>query len=224
MNILKRIKLLKSIITGMLFPLIIVLFVLVLQISILGGLEGSKFIDRTDLLLKIEKVISKGASLDDVKQIYQNRKHIRRNIFSFGKGKSAQYVEPISLSTVLKDLKSELYLRENVDKNLANSIKKILDNHEKTNPFDKLESGQKLYFEVIQSKLGDNYSLIQENINRIVDQLVNKNQLVTEYFKDATFSFRLSVFALVLGALAFIPQVFAAWRWWRRRSEQEAKD
>jgi hypothetical protein len=186
------------------------------------GRDDSKSVDRGKLLTDIERAIGSGAELQDVKQIFENRKGFDTNIIrAFFRGREAEakaiYKEPLALNSVLKDLKAEVFLRKEVNKDLVQKIKVVLAEQERTNPFDKLDPGQRIHFESIQSKLGDGYAHIQQDLNLIVDEMANKNQLVVRYLADATSSYRISVIALVVGALALIPQLFAAWRWWRRR-------
>lgn len=203
-----------------------------LVVALIGGLilnlsvttkEDQKHVDKSKLFSEMETAINSGAELSDIKQIFENRKYIKRNLIGdiftkdFSNNKST-YDEPVSLTRVLKDLKSEVFLNKDGNKEFAAKVKLILAEHEKTNPFDKLESNQRIHFETIQSKTGEGYPHIQQDINLIVDELANKNQLVTKYLKDSTLSFRISVFALVIGILAFIPQLVSAWRWWKNKT------
>lgn len=195
------------------------------MVSVIFGRVDQKYVDKVKLHSEIEMAINSGAELQDIKQIFENRKYVRQNILinifrSTEEEAKAVYNEPLALSSVLKDLKADIFLHKDGRKDLALKIKTILAEHEKTNPFDKLDSGQRIHFETIQSKLGDSYGHIQQDVNLIVDELSSKNQLITKYLRDATLSFRLSVVALVIGLLAFLPQVVATWRWWRNKIEK----
>jgi hypothetical protein len=190
------------------------------------GLSDSKIVDRTKLLADIEMAVNSGAELQDIRQIFENRKHVRlsiiKDIFRSSEAEDkAIYKEPVALNSVLKDLKADIFLRKEVNKELVQKIKAALAEYEKSNPFDKLESSQRIHFETIQSKLGDGYAHIQQDVNLIVDEMSNKNQLVAKYLGDATLSFRISVIALVVGVIAFIPQLAGVWRWWRRKTKGE---
>lgn len=181
------------------------------------------FVDRKNLHMNVTTAIKNGAQLSDVKQIFENRKHAKgvSQLFDLllyvknSRNSDEFYREPVNLTTILKDIKSELYLTNTVDLELVASISKTIAEHEKTNPFDKLEPSQRIHFELIQTKLGDKYAPIQENVVRIVDEIDNKNMLVSKYFSDATMSFRISIIALVIGILALIPQLKNLWSWWR---------
>lgn len=197
-----------------------------LLFEVTGG--ANKYVNRSLLVSKIELSISKGAELEDIVQIFKNRKHVRRPLFSglFGnKEKSLEgyYKEPISMQKVLRDLKAELFLKDNVNQELVEVIKSKLNEHIKTDPFNKLEPGQKVHFEAVQTKLADKYSDIQININRIVDELDNKNQLVVKYLTDATLSYRISIIALIIGLFALVPQIIRAWKSWRKKSVESVK-
>lgn len=181
------------------------------------------YIDRIQLLSDIEKAIGNGADLQDVKQLYENRNYTRRYLMSgflSGDPEKSFYQEPLALSTVLKDLRAEMFLRTEVNEELATKIKQFIVEHEKTNPFDKLETTQRLHFETIQSKMGSNYNHIQHDVNLIVDQLAEKNQLVEKYLKDATLGLRLSIIALIVGVISLIPQVFSTWQSIRQKKDK----
>jgi hypothetical protein len=202
-------------------PLMAALLSLMGVFLTLGSGEPKK-VDRNKLLSDIEIAISNGAELEDVKQIFENRRYLSQlNITKLFRSSEtedrATYKEPLALSSVLKDLKSEMFFRKQVNKDLVQRIKLVLSEHEKRNPFDKLEAGQRIHFESVQSKLGENYTYIQQDLNLIVDDLANKNQLVVKYLSDATRGFWISVVALIVGAAALVPQVITLWRWWRRR-------
>jgi len=121
------------------------------------------------------------------------------------------------MEKVLKDLKAELFLKDNVNQELAKRIKDKLNEHKRTDPFDKLEPGQKVHFEAVQTKLAGKYSDIQTNINRIVDELDNKNKLVAEYLTDATLSYKISIIALIIAILAWVPQIIRGVKSWRQK-------
>lgn len=205
--------------------------IIVFAMAFAAALQESQGVDKQDLFQNIERAIQNGAGLDDVRQIFHNRKHVPEfNIFRlFRTGKLRRehiYVEPITLGVVLKDVKSEIFLKKDVNKDFHEKISRMLSEHERINPFDKLNSDQKLQFEQIQSKLGENYDDIEKNINLIVDELASKNDIVAKYLRDATLSFRISVVALIIGVLAFLPQFVGFWRWlmskWRSSSDEEA--
>ena len=171
-------------------PLLLVGSILVIMLSMTviydAGRANSSSVDRNKLLTDIEMAINNDAELQDIKQIFVNRNHlspsIKRIFLSSEAEAKVLYKEPVSLNSVLKDLKAEIFLRKEVNKELVNKIKKVLAEHEKINPFDKLEANQRLHFETIQSKLGDGYAYIQQDVNLIVDEMANKNQLVAKYF------------------------------------------
>ena len=113
----------------------------------------------------------------------------------------------------------KLYLNSEVKPDLIKLISEKLNEHEQSNPFDRLEPGQRVHFELVQTKLGTNYVQIQDNINRIVDEIDNKNKLVDKYFSDATMSYRISIIALLIGLLALLPMVKNFWGWLRKKTD-----
>lgn len=171
------------------------------------GKQRPMEVEKTSIHKNISTAAKNGADLDDVKQIFQNRKHVKHNVVdslvSLFRGPGASindetYIEPIDLSTVLKDIKSDYRIKDGDNLKLIESMAQLIDEHEKTSPFDKLDPSQRIHFEMIKVKLGDNYSIAQDSINRVVDELDSKNMLVNKYFSEATLSYRYSLLALVL--------------------------
>lgn len=59
-------------------------------------------------------------------------------------------------------------------------------------------------------KLDSNYVKIQPDINKIVDELANKNQLVSTYLNKSDISFYISVFALFVTFIFSLYQIYQA--------------
>jgi len=205
--------------------IIVFLSVLVAYFALLfflfSRLDGPKTIDKEQLFSRMETAIKNGADFDDIRQIFGARSYIRgvKSFFQlFDRTESSsQYREPLNLSDVLKDMRAELFVKGNADLDLAAKYRKFVDEHEKRNPFDKLEGGQRVHFETMQAKIGEKYVIVQQDVNRIVDELASKNELVNKYLSDSTLSFRLSIVALALSAFAFIPQLTIFFGWTTRK-------
>jgi hypothetical protein len=180
--------------------------------------RNTTYTDKIVLHKYISKAVVNGAGLDDVKQIFINRVRIEKSFLGFKSFFSSEseitfdkvsYKEPIALSTVLKDIKSDLWINSGDNSELISSFATLIDENEKTNPFDKLEPSQKVHFEIIKDKLGSNYAEAQESINRIIDEMENKSNLINKYFSEATLSYRLSLAAFVLSIFSIMPQLIA---------------
>jgi hypothetical protein len=112
------------------------------------------------------------------------------------------------LSSVLHDIRADFYTGENApDSNLISAINNIILSHEQKNPFDKLTNQQKDYFENVRQKSGDTYSLIQNDINNISEELYNQNLLVERYLSDSTTSLYVSIFSLLFALIVSAVQI-----------------
>ena len=80
-------------------------------------------------------------------------------------------MEETPLSIVLNDILSDYYLKGTNDTIFLNKLKSIILVQLQTNPFDKLEANQKNDFENLRVKLNDNFYLVQNDINRISEEL-----------------------------------------------------
>src|SRR5690625_7718738 len=93
--------------------------------------------------------------------------------------KSDCYDVSVPLSSVLSDLRVNSF-REN-NKNILPLLNRVMAEYNQVNPFDKLVSNQKYYFENIRIKSGEGDINIGSDLNNIADELHHKNLLVEEY-------------------------------------------
>jgi len=112
----------------------------------------------------------------------------------------------VPLSVVLSDIRVNAF-REG-KKDLLPTIEPIIREYDEVNPFDKLQVGQKDYFENIRIKSGEKYPDIVNDINNLVDELHEKNMLVDEYLGDSKMSFWISIIAVALSLLIGGYQIF----------------
>ncbi|TCN79611.1 hypothetical protein [Shewanella fodinae] len=138
-------------------------------------------------------------------QITQPKVSDVKTLFS---SKENYYRDGIALSIVLDDVRLQAYRAR--DKSLLPKLEPIIHEYEETNPFDKLQTGQKDYFENIRIKIGDEYPKISNDVNNLSDELFNQNQLVSEYLSDSKMSFWISVTALCLSLLIGGYQIFSS--------------
>lgn len=158
----------------------------------------------------IQKTIKSNASLDVVKNIYTNRKEYSPSLTDlFNKSSDKdKYLAETPLSEILNDMKADYYLSKNQDTIYLKKLITIINAHETINPFDKLEENQKNDFENLRFKLGASYSSVSTDVNRITEELHNKNQLVVKYLDKSNISFLISIAALVITILLSFYQIY----------------
>lgn len=168
--------------------------------------EGS-YIDKNSLQNDISNIVKNDGDLRALKQSLINQPTVSKikTLFSSQEG---YYRNGVALSTVLDDVRLQAY--RTGDKEILPMLEPIIDEYEETNPFDKLQTGQKDYFENIRIKTGDKYSDISNDINNLADELFQQNQLVNEYLSDSKMSFWISVIALFLSLLIGSYQIFTS--------------
>lgn len=191
------------------------LFIPIYIISLSYLILNDDYIDKKQIHHKLITSINNGATLQVIKNIYENREivfigSIKRLITS----KSNYYRYETSLSQILFDIETNHYLEEkNID---INKTSRIISNYITINPFDSLETNQKDMFTDIKLKISkDNYKVIQNNLEKIASELTQKNNLVNEYLKDSTTSFWVSISALVFSFILGILQL------WQSRVERQ---
>lgn len=159
------------------------------------SVEEGRYIDKATMQKNLATVITNGGDLRAIKQSFSNQPAISevRLIFT---SKSSYYPKSIALSSVLDDVRVQAFL--NNQKDLLPKLDVLINEYEEINPFDKLQVGQKDYFENIRIKTEDSYPKIKNDINNLVDELHQKNLLVNEYLSDSKMSFWTSIFAVFL--------------------------
>ncbi len=185
------------------FAAIIFVFVFFIGLTMANIIGSDELYFSKSIKVNIELAIRKKANLKIVKHIYSNRKLESKNILDIIKTKD-RYLNTIQLTTILKDLLEDHYTDSLsvVDDWYIERINALIIEHNQINPFDKLDLSQKSMFENVRFKLDSNYLTISNDINKIVDDLDEKNNLVTEYLNRSNQSFYISIIALIL-TLAF---------------------
>lgn len=172
--------------------------------------EQGSLVKKEKLSKDLLTAIQNGADLRTVRQIYNNRSKENLGIKAlFINTEDAYYRTDTPLSIVLEDLRASLFLTGKSNKtSLLQQLDNIAFEHTKLNPFDKLDPRQKDYFQNISVKLSDSYALIQPEVNRIADELYNKNLLVTEYLGTSRISFWISIAALIFSLVIALFQTY----------------
>ncbi len=162
-----------------------------------------------DIKNQIVLAIQNDADLDIIKNIYKNKEIKSSSLISRIKGKSEDiYPVTTPLSRILEDIQVDLYLSEIPDSVMLKKIKCTIDLHNQVNPFDKLDQNQKHNFDNIQIKLSDEFSLIQNDVTKIADELHSKNLLVDKYLDKSTTSYWISIIALFTTIVLSIFQLY----------------
>lgn len=170
-------------------------------------IEEKKFVEKGILQGDIEKIITNGGDLSSIKQALRTQPTV--NAFKIIiSDKSNYYNVDIPLSIVLNDMRVNAF-RE-AKKDLLPILEPIISEYDEINPFDKLQTGQKDYFENIRIKAGQNYTNIVSDVNNLADELHEKNVLVNEYLGDSKMSFWISIIAVVLSLIIGGYQIFSA--------------
>lgn len=206
-----RFRLMNRLISSLL-ALLIITFIVLITVLLFSNKNLSLDKKYYSKLIKqeIKTVISNDANLDVIKNIYKNRELESPKITDFFDKESdkEKYESDVPLSEVLNNLKTDYYFEKTADTIYLKKLNNIIDIHNSINPFDKLEQNQKNDFENLRFKLGENYKNVSSDINRITDELHNKNQLVTKYLDKSNTSFLISIFALGITIILSFYQIY----------------
>jgi hypothetical protein len=168
-----------------------------------------KYFDKS-IKTELTTVIKHNGDISVIKNIFKNRKLKKPSLSELFSKKSDEdkYNSETILSEILNDLKSDYYLKNKIDTIYLKNLNEIIETQSLINPFDKLEVNQKNDFENLKSKLGGDYIKIHSDINRISDELNNKNQLVNKYLNKSNFSFLISIIALIITIFLSLYQIY----------------
>lgn len=148
----------------------------------------------------VSSMIKNGASLDSLKHYFTSAFNQQWGlIYRWDKEKKDHYRQDVSLLIVLKDIESENYLNGRSESDNLDAISKLIAEYQERNPFDGLEVNQKDLFENIRVKLGDKYNVVSNDVNKLSDELSQKNKLLTRYLSDSQTSLYISIVSLAFG-------------------------
>ena len=211
-------------------PMISIMIVVVLAVFIFSLLFQSTLLEKTPLLTNISIAIENNADIKIIMHIFNSAKEEAgfsiRAVFK--KDKTSFYnVDAITLNNILMDIKSQYYVHS-----LTNSsdfilkINKLIEENNEINPFDKLESNQKYFFQNIRNKSKDNYLLIKEDVNFICEELSYRNKLVNKYLSNSKASLIISIIAIIIALFLPIYELIKTIRinYLIKRNLGEAKD
>ncbi|GAB3101345.1 hypothetical protein G8770_15950 [Aestuariicella hydrocarbonica] len=170
------------------------------------SLEDGRYIDKESLQRDIVTIVSNNGDLRAIKQSFANQSTISELKLILS-SKSSYYPKTIALSSVLDDVRVQAFIKN--EKELLPKLEPLIKEYEEINPFDKLQIGQKDYFENIRIKTEGTYPKIKNDINNLVDELHQKNLLVNEYLSDSKMSFWISIFAVFLSLMIGGYQIYS---------------
>lgn len=188
------------------YPIALLTITFLAFLLTLSFASDKTIVRKAPLIATLSTAVSNGADLTVVRHIYRQRKTERSNIFKvlFNQSsgiarQSDNYSLDTPLSDILQDIRAEQFSgASGASSGLLPNLDKIIREHSQTNPFDKLELGQREAFDNIRAKLGPSYEQVQLDITRLSDELHAKNLAVEKYLRDSTFNLWLSVFALFI--------------------------
>ena len=175
-------------------------------VSIISVVNKDKVVNKKEIATSITEVIRNNGNINNIKHIYNSRTLESKLLTS----PKEFYSNETSLSFILNDILVDTYKNNSKDSAVIDKLNMILIEYETINPFDKLESTQIYSFNNIKIKLDSSYVKIQPDINKIVDELTNKNQLVNAYLNKSDISFYISIFALFVTFIFSIYQIYQA--------------
>ena len=208
-----------------LYPVALLVLTFLAFLLTLSFASDKTIVRKAPLITTLSTAIANGADLTVVRHIYRQRKTERSNIFKVllnqsgdAARQSDNYSIDTPLSDILQDIRAEQFAGAGSASNaLLPNLDKIIREHSQTNPFDKLELGQREAFDNIRAKLGPGYEQVQLEITRLSDELHAKNLAVEKYLRDSTFNLWLSVFAL------FISLAISAFQLYQGREKRIAQ-
>lgn len=173
--------------------------------------SDERLVDKEAIKTTLSQVIKGGADLDLVKHVYSVRT-LKRVPLKYDP--SLYYLSETPLSIILNDLRVDYMMAQGVDSDTLyySRLKAVIQENLYHNPFDNLEDTQARYFESLRYKIGEEYELVQDDVQQIATELFNKNQLVTKYLNKSNTSFRISIIALIVTCLLSLFQIIQNWR------------
>jgi hypothetical protein len=170
---------------------------------------GIKFeYSKSQINKNISSLIENGADLDTISYALKNPQIDKRNILL----SKNSYEDNVNLNDILKSIRLSYYTNKPTDDISLAKLEAIIIEHNEVDPFSKLQSYQKDLFSNVRFKADESYSNINEDINKIVQELDSKNTLVDEYLDKSTTSFWISTVGLIIALLTALFQIISAVR------------
>lgn len=201
-NVSANRKIMKAVFNYLLFMAFISLMVVVSF-----GETSKSYTRKSEINRKLITVMGRDGDLRALRSVYENRDISGFSIKQIFEGNDDFYLSSTPLSVMLEDIRTDIFLDSDGALPLS-TVDGIIKEYEQVNPFDSLESAQKDYFENIRIKLGENYGLITGDVDKLASELKSKNALVSQYLKDSTISFWVSISALCISLMMGAYQIY----------------
>jgi len=160
--------------------------------------DTNNYIDKVQTKNMVSTLIFNNAELDTIKYAYNTQSlNSSSSIRTIFKDKSNKYPSGTQLSRVLMDIKTDLFKSEKPDANKIDKINSIISINEIQNPFSGLDNNQVDLFKNIQIKSGDKYQLIQPEINKLANQIINDNIQISQSSTESKISFYVSIISFI---------------------------
>jgi hypothetical protein len=184
--------------------------------------EDELFIKKEPLKAEITKMVINEANLDSLKHYFNNAEKLEWGIvYGWNNHKKDHYVAPISLVNILKDIQSDFYLKKTAETLKITRVAELIKEHEQRNPFDELSTVQRDQFNNIRIKLGSNYGIVEQEVNKLSNDMKQNNQLIYQYLTDSKTSLYVSIASLIF---ALITTVVSQVVYRKRSSKKINKD
>ena len=202
--------------------------------SFAPGQQDGRFTNRGDLHKKILTRVHEGAPLDVVTTVFDRRK-TNSPVFYFPRTSRAnRYVEPIKLSEVLADIKSELYdpksssipepISEAERQRLITRIDELAAQERESDPLGALADEDRKTFRLLREKLSDDYEAVREEIEDIVYMVVSRDAEIARHLDKSDLTFLIAIAGVLLaipGFLTALPRLRRAWESFREPSSPQ---
>ena len=167
--------------------------------------EDELFIKKEPLKADITQMITNEANLDSLKHYFNNAEKIEWGfIYGWSNDKKDYYELPTSVVNVFKDIQSEFYLKTDSSTLDINRVVELIKEHEQRNPFDELSVIQKDQFNNIRIKLGSNYEAVEQEFNKLSNDMKHNNKLINQYLSDSKTSLYVSIASLLFALITTI--------------------
>jgi hypothetical protein len=188
---------------------VIIYSLIVLTMSFLFMFGEIKYdYSRKQIDESISNLISNGADLDTINYELKNSQ-LEQKSFLIG---DEFYGDNVNLSDVLISIKRNYYKDRQPRDTFSTKLDAIITEHNEVDPFSKLQSYQKDLFSNVRYKADVSYVNINADINKIVQELDNKNTLVDEYLDKSNLSFWVSMLGLFIAVITALAQIVVAYR------------
>lgn len=159
-----------------------------------------------------ETAILKGCSFSDIKIIFDRTEKI--NIKTGLNWNKEVYNLSVDIPYILEDMVMDYYKANNTDSLYIASLHLFIKEAKEKYPFDKLSESQKELFEILRKNSKDYYPAIEKDIINISHELFDKNNTIEKYLDKAYQSYIISLVALIITLVQFIPIVWRKIKKW----------